>query len=159
LPKRAAIIGHASLGELIANLVRLGNPHMQEYRLDRLLPMATKLQILDEDEPVPDDIPVLGNNAYRLPLSFFRQEEGRFMDLVPEAIGGVYRYRICPVVSDPAVIAGRLAEITGNGVEEFPEHVLEQMVRLMRRDLRAGKQIVYDEPQNLMQLYHRALDS
>ena len=42
LPKRAAIIGHASLGELIANLVRVGNPHMaQTYQLDQLLPLAT----------------------------------------------------------------------------------------------------------------------
>ncbi|MBS0330522.1 MAG: homocitrate synthase, partial [Proteobacteria bacterium] len=73
LPKRAAIIGHASLGELIANLVRVGNPHMQaSYRLDQLLQLATRLQVLDEEEPVPDDLPILGNNAYRLPLSFFR---------------------------------------------------------------------------------------
>lgn len=156
LPKRAAIIGHASLGELIANLVRVGNPHMQDYRLDQLLPLATRLQVLDEEEPVPDDLPILGNNAYRLSLSFFRQQEGRFMDLIPEAIGGQYRYRICPVVSDPAVIAGRLAEITGRQAEEFSEAVLVQMVRLMRRDMRAGKRIVYDEPENLLQLFARA---
>ena len=157
LPKRAAIIGHASLGELIANLVRLGNPHMQEnYQLDQLLPLATKLQVLDEEEAVEDDLPILGNNAYRLPLSFFRQQAGRFMDLIPETIGGEYRYRICPVVSDPAVIAGRLAEVTGRSAEEFSEAVLQQMVRLMRRDLRAGKRIVYDEPEHLLQLYARA---
>ncbi|HEX7235228.1 MAG TPA: homocitrate synthase, partial [Nitrosospira sp.] len=57
LPKRAAIIGHASLGELIANLVRVGNPHMQDYRLDQLLPLATGLQELDEEQAVPDDLP------------------------------------------------------------------------------------------------------
>lgn len=156
LPKRAAIIGHASLGELIANLVRVGNPNMQRYRLDQLLPLATNLQILDEEEAVPDDLPILGYNAYRLPLSFFRQIPGRYMDLVPEAIGGLYRYRICPVVSDPAVIAGRLAEVTGKPASEFPQNVLEQMVRLMRRDLRAGQRIVYDEPANLLELYARA---
>lgn len=157
LPKRAAIIGHASLGELIANLVRVGNMHMQDYQLNQLLPLATTLQVLDEEEQVPDDLPILGNNAYRLPLSFFRQREGRFMDLIPEAIGGSYRYRICPVVSDPAVIAGRLAEVTGRQAEEFSAAVLEQMVRLMRRDLRSGKRIVYDQPENLLQLYARAL--
>lgn len=156
LPKRAAIIGHASLGELIANLVRVGNPHMQDYRLDQLLPLATRLQILDEEEAVPDDLPILGHNAYRLPLSFFRQVDGRFMDLVPEAIGGEYGYRICPVVSDPAVIAGRLAEVTGKPTSAFPDEVLQQMVRLMRRDLRAGKRIVYDEPDALRDLYARA---
>jgi hypothetical protein len=157
LPKRAAIIGHASLGELIANLVRVGNPHMRErYKLEQLLPLATRLQVLDDEAPVPEDLPILGNNAYRLPLSFFRQIEERFMDLVPEAIGGTYRYRICPVVSDAAVIAGRLGEVTGRRPEDYPQPVLEQMIRLMRRDLRAGKRIAYDEPEQLLALYARA---
>jgi hypothetical protein len=156
LPKRAAIIGHASLGELIANLVRVGNPHMQEYRLDRLLPLATGFQELDDEAPLPDDLPILGRNAYRLPLSFFRQQPGRFMDLPPEAIGGIYRYRICPVVSDTAVIAGRLAEVTGEPAGSFPQEVLTQMIFLMRRDLRAGLRIAYDEPAALLQLYDRA---
>ncbi len=156
LPKRAAIIGHASLGELIANLVRVGNPHMQQYQLDQLLPLATRLQILDEEEVVPDDLPILGHNAYRLPLSFFRQVPDRAMDLIPEAIGGTYRYRICPVVSDEKVIAGRLAEVTGKPADSFPEPVLQQMIRLMRRELRAGKRIIYDEPEQLLALYQRA---
>lgn len=156
LPKRSAVIGHASLGELIANLVRVGNPSMQAYRLDRLLPLATSLQILNEEEPVPADLPILGYNAYRLPLSAFRQRADRPMDLMPEAIGGEYRYRICPVVSDPPVIAGRLAEVTGRPADEFPDAVLQQMIRLMRRDLRAGKRIVYDQPENLLELYARA---
>ncbi len=157
LPKRAAIIGHASLGELIANLVRVGNPHMQNtYQLNQLMPLATNLQIMDEEQDVPDDLPILGHNAYRLTLSFFRQRADRFMDLVPEAIGGRYGFRICPVVSDPAVIAGRLSEVTGLPASSFPSAVLEQMVRLMRRDLRAGERIVYDEPAQLMALYQRA---
>lgn len=160
LPKRAAIIGHASLGELIANLVRVGNPSMgQTYKLDQLLPLATNLQIMDENEPVSEDLPILGANAYRCPLTFFRQKPGRFMDLVPEQIGGRYGYRICPVVSDPPVIAGRLAEVTGESADSFPVPVLEQMVRLMRRELRAGERIVYDQPDNLEQLYARAQQS
>jgi len=159
LPKQAAVIGHASLGELIANLVRVGNPHMQDYRLDQLLPLANALQVLDQELPIPEDTPILGNNAYRLPLSFFRQVPDRFMDLIPEAIGGEYRYRICPVVSDTKVIAGRLAEIMERPAVDFPEDVLEQMIRLMRRDLRAGLRIVYDQPDNLVTLYQRALNS
>ena len=78
------------------------------------------------------------------------------MDLVPEAIGGEYRYRICPVVSDPAVIAGRLAEVTGYPADSFSKEILQQMVRLMRRDLRAGNRIAYDEPEQLLQLFARA---
>lgn len=156
LPKRAAIIGHASLGELIANLVRVGNPHMSSYRLDQLLPLATSLQVLDDEAPVPEDLPILGANAYRLTLDFFRQRPGRFMDLVPEAIGGRYGYRVCPLVSDTTVLAGRLAEVTGRPVETFVQEVLLQMIRLMRRDLRAGERIVYDDPPELMKLYVRA---
>ncbi len=158
LPKRAAIIGHASLGELIANLVRVGNPNMAaQYQLQNLLPLARNLQILDEEEEVPDDLPILGYNAYRLTLSFFEQLNGRFMDLPPTMIGGDYGYRVCPVVSDPPVLAGRLSEVTGQPASDFPTNVTTMMVRLMRRDLRAGERIVYDEPDNLMNLYQRAL--
>jgi hypothetical protein len=156
LPKRAAIIGHASLGELIANLVRVGNPHMKAYRLDQLLPLATTLQVLDEEAAVPDDLPILGANAYRLTMTFFEQKYERFMDLVPQAIGGQYGFRVCPLASDPPVIAGRLAEVTGRAAASFPQDVLVQMVRLMRRELRAGQRIVYDDPEQLMQLYVRA---
>jgi hypothetical protein len=156
LPKRAAIIGHASLGELIANLIRVGNPHMNAYRVHQLLPLATSLQALDDEEPVPDDLPILGKNAYRLTLDFFRQKKTRFMDLPPEAIGGKYGYRVCPLAADVTVLAGRLAEVTGKSPHEFSEVVLKQMIRLMRRDLRAGQRIVYDDPAQLLQLYARA---
>lgn len=156
LPKRAAIIGHASLGELIANLVRVGNPHMKAYRLDTLLPLATSLQVLDDEQQVPEDLPILGANAYRLTLDFFRQKADRFMDLAPEAIGGTYGYRICPLGSDAPVLAGRLSEVTGQPPSTFPPDVLSQMVRLMRRDLRGGARIVYDDPDQLMRLYARA---
>jgi len=158
LPKRAAVIGHASLGELISNLVRAGNEHLrQHYRLERLLPLATGFQILDDEQSVPDDLPILGHNAYRLPLSFFRQIPDRPMDLVPEKIGGKYRYRICPIASDPPVIAGRLAEVTGRPETDFPDDVTKRMVRLMRRDLRNGERIIYDRPAELLALYERAL--
>lgn len=156
LAKRAAIIGHASLGELIANLLRVGNPHMHDYQLNQLLPLATYLQTLDDEtSSVPDDYPILGNNAYRLSLSFFRQIKERWMDLEPEAIGGQYRYRICPLVSDAAVIAGRLAELTNQPAQAFSADTLTQMIRLMRRDLRAGKRIFYDEPEQLLALLAR----
>jgi len=156
LPKRAAIIGHASLGETISNLVRVGNKNLGQYQLNQLLPLATGFQVLDEEQRVPDDLPILGHNAYRLPLSFFRQVPDRFMDLQPEKIGGTYRYRICPVVSDPAVIAGRLAEVTGQPASAFPDDVTKRMVRLMRQDLRDGKRIIYDHPVELLALYERA---
>jgi hypothetical protein len=159
LSKPAAIIGHASLGELIANLVRVGNPHMQAYQLDQLLPLATGLQQLDEQGAVSEDLPVLGRNAYRLTLGFFEQIRGRFMDLVPQAIGGKYGYRVCPLVSDTAVIAGRLAEVTLRPATDFPEKITLQMIRLMRRDLRMGLRVAYDDPQQLLELLRRAVPS
>ena len=157
IPKQAAIIGHASLGELIANLVRIGNPHMDAYRVERLLPLAASLQGLDTGKPVPDDLPVLGRNAYRLTLDFFRQTAARPMDLPPERIGGRYGYRVCPILSDRPVIAGRLAEVTGHPADSFEDEVLDWMIRLMRRDLRAGVRLAYDKPAELLALHRRAL--
>ncbi|WP_203234869.1 diguanylate cyclase [Modicisalibacter coralii] len=156
LSKQAAVIGHASSSELIANLVRLGNRHLEtRFRLERLLPLTRSLRKgLDGDPPV--DWPIIGDNAYRLPLSDFRQRSGRFMDLPPERIGGRYRYRLCPLVSDSGVLAGRLAEVTGYPAETFPADVLSTMRRLMRRDLRRGLRIRYDEPTALLTLYRRA---
>lgn len=156
LPKHGAVNGHASLGELIANLVRVGNVRMNAYQLNQLLPLANDIRKLNAEDMVEENTPILGHNAYRLPLSFFRQTDGRFMDLAPEVIGGRYGYRVCPVVSDTTVIAGRLSEITGKDPSEFPVHVLQQMVRLMRRDLRAGLQIAYDDPSELLILLERA---
>jgi len=157
LPKRAAIIGHASIGELLANLVRVGNPHVaRAYHVHELLPFASSLQLTDDVVPIPEDLPILGTNAYRLTLSFFRQLPSRHMDLPPEAIGGRYGYRIAPLGSDSPVIAGRLAEVTGKLAHTFPDAVLEQMIRLMRRELRAGERIVYDDPEQLLALYARA---
>jgi len=157
IPKQAALIGHASLGELIANLVRIGNPHMAAYQVERLLPLAAGLQELDSGQPVPPDLPVLGSNAYRLTLGFFRQTAARPMDLPPERIGGRYGYRVCPVVSDRPVIAGRLAEVTGHPAASFEDEVLDWMIRLMRRDLRAGLRLAYDKPAELLALHRRAL--
>ena len=157
LPKRAAIIGHASLGELIANLVRVGNSNMASaYQVKDLLPLATRLQELDSESSVPDDEPILGANAYRLTLDFFRQTSTRFMDLPPDVIGGAYGYRVCPLAADAIVLAGRLAEVTGRDPASFPAEVLEMMIRIMRRDLRSARKIVYDEPTALLDLHARA---
>lgn len=155
LPKRAASIGHASLGELMANLVRVGNPFMREgYTIERLLPLAHELEALGGEPSA--DAPIMGRDAYRLTVSSFRQRADRFMDLPPEVIGGRYGYRVCALVSNGETIAGRLAEVTGRAAGDFPNAVLERMVRLMRRDLRAGQPIDYDQPRALKALLARA---
>jgi hypothetical protein len=78
------------------------------------------------------------------------------MDLVPEAIGGTSGFRVAPVGSNEPILAGRLAEVLGAPSKPSPPEVLTQMVVLMRREVRAGKQIVYDDPKELVQLYVRA---
>ncbi|HEY2748681.1 MAG TPA: homocitrate synthase [Polyangia bacterium] len=156
LPKRAAIIGHASLGELIATLVRVGNANMKKYQLAQLLPLATRLQHTDDLEPLPEDLPILGANAYRVTLDFFRQKAGRFMDLPAEAIGGKLGYRVGPLANDPVVLAGRLSEVTGRKPDSFPKEILLRMIALIREDLRQSRRIVYDDPAQLIDLYHRA---
>jgi isopropylmalate/homocitrate/citramalate synthase len=156
LPKRAAIIGHASLGELLANLVRAGNTWVQQtYETRTILPLATSLQRIDEpDETVPEDLPILGTNAYRLTLDFFRQLPERPMDLPPEMIGGTYGFRVAPLGSDAVVLSGRLQEV---GVPPpYDPDVLKQMIFLMRQDLIAGQRLVYDRPDVLVDLYQRA---
>lgn len=153
LPRQEA----ASLGELIANLARIGNPHVdRDYRLDRLLPLTASLQAFDDETTVADDVPVIGRNAYRLVSSALRQRADRFMDLPPERLGGRYRYRVSPLVSDKEPVRGRLAEVTGRSPEEYGDPVVDMMLRLMRHDLRAGMRIDYDDPANLTQLYERA---
>ena len=156
LPKRAAIIGHASLGELLANLVRVGNQNLGQYQIGNLLPFCQYLQGQDDTAAIPEDLPILGTNAYRLTLDFFRQTD-RFMDLPPERIGGTYGYRVAPLGSDPIVLRGRLIEVTGWPPERFPDDVMVTMMKLMRRELIAGERIVYDDPPQLVALYERAL--
>jgi hypothetical protein len=147
IPKAGPVVGHASLGELIANLVRVGNQSMNRYQLGELIPLTNLLEKLDGED-----------RAYKhvLTLSFFKETEGRFMDLVPEALGGEYKYRICPVVSDPEVLRGRLIEVLDGGPGAFPHETMIKMIRLMRQDLRSGKKIIYNDPEELVRLLDRA---
>lgn len=153
LPKRAAIIGHASLGELIANLVRIGNP-MSAYRLDQLVPFVTTWQTRDDQSQVAEDDPVTGRNAYRTPIEFFAQTDvpTRAQTLPAARIGTQQRWRVCPVVSDPTAIQGRLREV----LRREPTDVFETMIRLMRQALRQGRRIAWDEPDALVALYQAA---
>jgi hypothetical protein len=157
LPKRAAIIGHASLGELLANLMRAGNQNVLAYNLAQLTPLATIWQARDDQEQHgQEDLPIVGSNAYRTPLAFFEQVPGRAQDLPASVVGATQRYRICPVVSDPPVIRGRLGEVMHRDPCSFDQGVMEQMRRLMRRSLREGKRIAWDEPTALVALYTAA---
>jgi len=155
LARCGPVIGHACLGELIANLVRVGNPHMQHYQLQQLLPLVAELWGSKELHAATR-LSMLGDEAHRLPLEVFRQEPGRFMDLPPESLGGTYRYRVTPVATDRPALGNRLAEVTGRPIADFPGRVLDEMMRLMRRDQREGKRLIYDDAENLLALYARA---
>ncbi|HEX8703933.1 MAG TPA: hypothetical protein VF815_34195 [Myxococcaceae bacterium] len=155
--KEAATIGHASGAELLANLARINNPHVQrKYRLDELLLIANRMTEINTRRPPPDDFPIIGANAYRMMLSAFAQKPGKPMDLPPERIGGAYGYRITAVASDIRVIARRLREVLGPIEPKPSTALLDTMRRLMRRDLRAGIRLAYDEPAQLRDLYERA---
>lgn len=157
LPKPAAIIGHGSLGELIANLMRAGNTNVTStYQVTQLANLNNLWQYKDDLQVIENNLPIFGFNAYRTPLSFFEQKAGRDQDLTAASVGAVQQYRICPVVSDPPVIAGRLGQVLQRDPSSFDQDVLWQMRRLMRRSLREGNRIPWDEPQNLEQLYKLA---
>lgn len=152
LIKCGGVSGHASLAELIGNLVRLGNINIGKFRVTELLPLTS---LVDKHcGVVSDAAPVYGKNIYRLNLSYFKQNATRFLDLAPETIGGSYTHQICPVMSDTQVIAERLKEAYGIG--HVQRNVLECMIFLMRRSLRAGLLVCYDEPANLLDLYTQA---
>jgi len=78
------------------------------------------------------------------------------MDLTPDRIGGTYGYRICPLAADPPVLRGRLIETTGKPPSQFPDAIMEEMVRLMRADLNNGVRKDYDPPAEIWNLYLRA---
>jgi len=60
------------------------------------------------------------------------------------------------VASDIRVIARRLREVLGPIEPKPSTALLDTMRRLMRRDLRAGIRLAYDEPDQLRDLYERA---
>jgi isopropylmalate/homocitrate/citramalate synthase len=154
MEKESSTIGHASLGELIANLVRAGNENMaKRFQIDTLLPVVHAMHEINHNRPTPRTWPIAGRDAYKEMYSGFNQVAGRPMDLPPELIGGSYSYRIAPDGSDVAVIQGRVAEVSGTAISEY---VANRMILLMREDLMAGIRIAYDQPANLHQLLLRA---
>lgn len=153
MEKESSTIGHASLGELIANLVRVGNANMEQYRLDQLLPVVHAMHEINHNEPTPRTWPIAGTDAYREMLVSFRQVPDRFMDLPPEKIGGAYTYRIAPTGSDVDAICGRVAELLGTTISNT---VANKMILLMRTDLLNGVRMSYDDTASLRQLLHRA---
>lgn len=155
LDKESSTIGHASISELVGNLVRIGNQQVtQQYRVDQMADICKAMHLINTEENPPDDWPIQGTNAYCQMLSAFEQRPDRFMDLPPTPMGEHYSYRIAPVVSDVPVIQGRMWQALGIALDE-PTAV--QMILLMRQDLRDGWRIRYNEPDQLRTLYQRAL--
>jgi isopropylmalate/homocitrate/citramalate synthase len=154
MEKESSTIGHASLGELIANLARAGNANMaQRFQLDQLLPTCRALHQLDLKEATPEGWPITGANAYRQMLSGFDQVPGRLMDLPPDVIGEQYTFRISPDGSDIPVIQGRVLEALE---EEIDSETADRMILLMRQDLMNGIRIRYDDPVPMRELLERA---
>lgn len=154
MEKESSTIGHASLGELVANLVRAGNPKMgARYQVEDLLPICHAMHRINDETAPPATWPIQGANAYRQMLSGFDQLATRAMDLAPAAIGGRYTFRVSPDGSDAPVLQGRVREVTG--VEIDPD-CATRMILLMRQDLFNGIRLRYDEPEQLRLLLQRA---
>jgi isopropylmalate/homocitrate/citramalate synthase len=154
MERESSTIGHASIGELIANLVRAGNRNMaRRFRIDELLPVVHRLHQLTHECETPPTWPIAGTNAYREMLSGFNQVAERPMDLPPELIGGQYGFRIAPAGSDVPVIQGRVHEVLGLAIDE---PLARTMILLMREDLCNAIRIAYDQPAKLEQLLLRA---
>ena len=154
LIKGAGLIGHASLGELLANLKRLGNPWVDEYEMERLAPLCDRLSMLIEGGPAPETAPIFGAHANRLTMEFFRQRADRPWDLPPESIGAAQGWRVCPAASGPGAVLGRLREVAGEEAGSW--EIALEMARLMRQDLRQGLRVAYDEPAEMEKLARRA---
>lgn len=154
MDRESSTIGHAPLSELIANLLRAGNPNMAaRYRVRELLPICRRMHRINTGQEIPPTWPIQGSNAYRQMLSGFDQVATRAMDLPPELIGEQYSFRISPVGSDVPVIQGRVRDALGIAIDEARA---TRMILLMRSDLREGRRIRYDDPDELIKLYHRA---
>ncbi|MDB5907909.1 MAG: homocitrate synthase [Massilia sp.] len=154
MEKESSTIGHASIGELVANLVRAGNPHMAaRYQVGELLPICHAMHRINDESAPPETWPIQGSNAYRQMLSGFDQLATRAMDLQPEAIGGTYTFRVSPDGSDAPVLQGRVSEVMGIAIDEA---CATRMILLMRQDLCDGIRRRYDDPNQLRQLYERA---
>lgn len=156
MEKESSTIGHASMGELVANLVRAGNAQMAaRYRVDELLPICHAMHRINNETAPPANWPIQGGNAYRQMLSGFDQVAGRAMDLAPAAIGGRYTFRVSPDGSDAPVLQGRVREVMGIDIDA---DCATRMILLMRRDLCDGVRLRYDAPDQLRLLYQRATD-
>ena len=151
LEKESSTIGHASMGELVANLARAGNQTVtQRYRVNELLPICRAMHEINSGEAdEPQTWPIQGSNAYRQMLTDFDQTPGRAMDLPPEVIGGTYTFRISPVGSDAKVIQGRVLELLG---EQIDEDLATRMILRMRQQLREGTRTRYDDAVPLQEL-------
>lgn len=93
MERTSSTIGHASLGDLIANLMRAGNEHMsRRFQVRDLLPICEKMHEINTGQhATPDDWPISGADAYRQVLTDFAQRDGSMMDLPPHGIGITYR--------------------------------------------------------------------
>ena len=154
MDKESSTIGHASMGELVANLMRAGNPAMAaKYKVERLLPICHAMHRINNETAPPQTWPIQGSNAYRQMYTGFDQTATRFMDLPPKAVGNAYTFRISPAGSDWRVIVGRVREALGFKTDQ---PTAKSMILLMRQDLLNGIRIRYDDPDQLLKLYKRA---
>ena len=151
--------GHGSALMLLTNLMRARNPHVRRlFNTEKFLEVAERMWQIHDHLDIPPNTPVVGDRVYRYVDTYFIQiDEPR--DLDPALIGREPGYQIMPSWAPAFVIGKRLAElgygeeITGN------QTLLVKMRAMMNAALNEGRQIRYDDPENLIALLDAAVDA
>lgn len=138
----SALAGHGSSLVYLTNLFRYGNRSVTgRYRLALAHDIVTELYALNHagNEPMPIEMPVFGRNAYAVNFQPFSQQAALPGMLPAALVGRVETARFVPLLSDPASIRQRLAELGAPAVDDATIERLQDTVhRHLLDDLGAG---------------------
>ena len=154
---QAAQGGHGSALMLLTNLMRARNPHVRRlFDTEKFQAVAERMWRIHDHGEIPPNTPVVGERAYLYVDKYFEQtNEPR--DLDPALIGRKPGYQIMPSWAPTYVIGKRLEEL-GHG-ENITKNqgLLVKMRALMNAALNQGRQLRFDEPEQLNALLDTAL--
>ena len=153
---QAAQGGHGSALMFLTNLVRAGNPHVQQlYQLEKLVEVARRMWQIHDRHDVEPNQPVVGERAYRYVDQYFEQGDLP-CDLDPALIGAEAGYEIMPAWAPTYVIGKRLEEL-GYEPEVCRNRALLHRVRaLINQAQMDGRHVRFDDPEELAPVVEQA---
>ena len=148
----AAQIGHGSSLMLITNLLRAGNPHLEEaYNLSKVMNTAKEMWKIHTHDEIESNQPVVGSRAYKYIDRAFEQGE-RPCDLPPEMVGVTPSWRMSPAWSPPYTIARRLEEL-GYPSSIVNDEKLLRTIRYVMSDMNLdGQHEKFEEPDEIVKV-------